>query len=372
MRWSFRIARVGGVDLYVHATFLILIAAFLFAFLWQGQTPLAALGGVLSLVLLFGCVVLHELGHAMVARRFGIRTRDITLLPIGGIARLERIPTEPRQELLVALAGPAVNLAIAGVVWGLLTVLGRSPAGLVHGGILDNLFWVNVSLCLFNLLPAFPMDGGRVLRALLATRLDYAHASEIAARIGQGMAFLFGLFGLFTNPMLLFIALFIYLGAEQEASLARVRSATQGLPVRFGMVTRYQTIAPDDTLGRVAQLLLAGCQHDFPVVEGDQLLGLLTRTDLLQHLARSGAETTARQALRPVKLQLEEEEMLDEALRRMQESGETSVPVFRHGRLVGLLTAENIGELLMVQAALRGGRPPRALPPEPAYGASRT
>jgi len=371
MKWSFRIGRVGGVDLYVHATFLILIAAFLFAGLLQGRGPLAALGGVLTLILLFTCVVLHELGHAIVARRFGIRTRDITLLPIGGIARLERIPTEPRQELLVALAGPAVNLVLAGVFWVTLTLLGQPLVGLARGGVLENLFWVNLSLFLFNLLPAFPMDGGRVLRALLATRLEYAHASEIAARIGQGMAFLFGLVGLFTNPMLLFIALFIYLGAEQEAALARVRSATQGLPVRFGMVTRYQTLSPDDTLGHVVQLLLGGCQHDFPVVEGDQLRGVLTRADLLQHLARGGVATTAREALRPVKLRFDEEEMLEEALRRMQESGETSVPVFRHGRLVGLLTPENIGELLMVQAALRG-RPPRALPPEPAYGASRT
>src|SRR5438094_9256168 len=216
MGWSIPILRVAGIQLRIHITFLLLIAWIGFAYYAQGGSS-AAMGGVLFILLLFACVVLHEFGHALAGKAFGINTPDITLLPIGGVARLERIPDEPVQELVIAAAGPAVTALIAlgafigGGSWSYPPTMATS--------IPDLLFTVNVVLLLFNLLPAFPMDGGRVLRALLATQLSYARATQIAASIGQGCAFVFGFLGLFgPNPFLLFIALFVYIGAPQESA----------------------------------------------------------------------------------------------------------------------------------------------------------
>ena len=222
MSWSWRIGRIAGIDVRMHVTFLLLVAWVAAQDYLVHRDLAEALGGVIFVCLLFGIVVLHELGHAATARRFGVRTREIMLLPIGGVARLERMPTEPSQELLVALAGPAVNVVLAAAIYLCLAVRqGLAPIGdavRVGGGLLDQLFWVNVSLAAFNLIPAFPMDGGRVLRALLAMRLGYVRATQVAASIGQAMAMLFVVLGFVFNPFLVFIGLFVWLGAAQEAA----------------------------------------------------------------------------------------------------------------------------------------------------------
>lgn len=222
MTGSWRLGKIAGIDVFVHATFFMLLAwAALAAYLPSGRAAAAA-GGVASILLVFGVVVLHELGHALTARRFGIATRDITLLPIGGVSRLEHMPEAPGQELQVALAGPAVNVALAGAAYAAFLALGSGTVGhvsLTDGSFLGRLFAVNVSLAVFNLIPAFPMDGGRVFRALLALRMDRDRATEVAARTGQALALVFGLVGLFWNPMLLLIALFVWMGAAQEARL---------------------------------------------------------------------------------------------------------------------------------------------------------
>jgi Zn-dependent protease len=225
MGWSWRIGRIAGIDIHVHYTFLLLLA-------WVGVQHYAAHGdlgetmsGLAFIVTLFGIVVLHELGHALTARRFGIRTRNIILLPIGGVAQLERMPEEPRQELLVALAGPAVNMVLAAGLYVILALgQGLSPVGdslRIGGRFLEQLFWVNVSLAFFNLIPAFPMDGGRVLRALLALRMDRVRATAVAARIGQGIALLLVFLGFFYNPMLILIGLFVWFGAAEESSMVQ-------------------------------------------------------------------------------------------------------------------------------------------------------
>ena len=271
MKWSWKLGTVAGIGLYVHGTFLLLLGWVGLSHWIEGGSAAAALAGVGFVVALFACVVLHELGHALTAQRFGIRTRDITLLPIGGVARLERMPDDPRQEVAVALAGPAVNVVIAAALylWLSLSETLRPLAALsVTGGpVLQRLMVVNLSLAVFNLLPAFPMDGGRVLRALLAMRMDYTRATQLAAQVGQAMALLFGFVGLFANPFLLFIAFFVWIGAAQEASMVQMRSALGGIPVSRAMLTDFETLAPGDPGRRVLDLIIAGSQSDFPVVE---------------------------------------------------------------------------------------------------------
>jgi Zn-dependent protease len=273
MGWSWRIGRIAGIDVYVHPTFLLLLAWVAITHYAEHGDPGEALRGLVFILAMFGIVVLHELGHALTARRFGIRTRDITLLPIGGVARLKRIPEVPMQELIVALAGPAVNGVLAiGTYAGLVLGLGRGPAPFwealsVGGGFLDQLFWVNVMLAVFNLLPAFPMDGGRVLRALLAMKLDYVQATQLAASVGHAMALLFGMLGLLSNPFLIFIALFVWVGATQEASMVQLRSALAGIPILRVMITDFRSLGPDDPLSQAVGHFLEGFQQDFPVVD---------------------------------------------------------------------------------------------------------
>jgi Zn-dependent protease len=358
MKWSWKIARLWDIDVYVHATFLLIIGWVAYSYWVQFESINAVVGGIVFIVALFACVVLHEYGHALMARRYGVKTRDITLYPIGGVARLERIPEKPIEELWVALAGPAVNVVIAA----LLAVYLAATGGLVmteilsvaRGDFLQRLLAVNLLLVAFNLIPAFPMDGGRVLRALLAMRIDHVKATQIAATVGQGLAFLFGFIGLFWDPMLLFIAFFVWIGAEQEASMARIKHALGGIPVSRAMQTNYETLSPRDTLGRAVELILAGSQQDFPVVEGDRVLGLLERETLIKALSAGGQEQTVVTTLRTDLPAIDSHEMVEQALARIQQSGARTLPVTHAGRLAGLITSENITEFLMIRSALRG------------------
>jgi Zn-dependent protease/predicted transcriptional regulator len=355
VRWSFRLGTVAGIPLFVHATFPLLLAWVVFVHARQGASLAATLAGLLFVLALFGCVVLHEFGHALTARRYGIVTRDITLLPIGGLARLTRMPREPGQELRVALAGPAVNVGIALLLWGLLALTGGgvSPLqlGVAEGPFLQRLLVVNVSLAVFNLLPAFPMDGGRVLRALLATRLPYVRATRIAATAGQGMALLFGFVGLLANPLLLFIALFVWIGASQEAATVEMGSSLAGVPVRSAMLTEFRVLRPHDTLQHAVELILAGSQQDFPVVDQDRVVGLLLRSELIAALPRTGTDAAVATVMRTDFETATSEEALDAALPRLR-TGPGPMPVLEGDRLVGLVTSENVGEFLAIQASL--------------------
>ena len=362
MKWSWRLGRLFGIDVFVHATFLILLA-------WVGMSHYqregnvhGALAGVAFILAVFGTVVLHEFGHALTARRFGIKTKDITLLPIGGVARLERMPEKPGQELLVALAGPAVNVAIAVVLYVFLKSAGQplvlADQSIMGGGpFLTKLLWVNVMLAVFNLLPAFPMDGGRALRALLALRGDYVRATRTAAGVGQAMALLLGLLGLFTNPFLVFIALFVWIGAAGEAGAVQTKAALTGLPIQAAMVTDFRVLTANDSLKIASEALLAGSQLDFPVVdESGGIVGVLTRTNLIRGLTTSGPEAVVHTVMTRKFETADPGEMLEGALARLQGSECSSLPVVRHGRVVGIVTPENIGELMMVQDAMRASR----------------
>jgi Zn-dependent protease/CBS domain-containing protein len=360
MKWSLKLGTVAGIGIFVHWTFLLLVGWILFLHLSHGQSLLSALIGVGFVLALFACVVLHELGHALTARRYHIRTRDITLLPIGGLARLERIPENPTQELWVALAGPAVNLILfLGLflfIGGLTNLSQTVAAKVVRGDFLVRLMWVNLFLAGFNLLPAFPMDGGRVLRALLARRMGRRRATAIAASVGQAMAIGFGIIGFWWNPFLIFIAIFVYLGAQAEAQMVGIQTAIKGLTVQDAMLTRFRTLSAVDVLDAAIQELLAGSQHDFPVMDGDKVVGVLRRNDLVKALAHGGRETKISSAMQPGCRAVHPEDPLEQAFETLRRERCQTSPVVSGGRLVGLLTLENIAELMMVNAALGEGR----------------
>lgn len=362
MRWSWKIAEVSGISVVIHATFLLIIGFVLVSHWVQGATLAMMVQGVLFVLALFACVLLHEFGHALAARRFGIRTRDITLYPIGGVARLERMPDKPIQELWVALAGPAVNVVIAALLFiGLVVGNALEPLDsltVTGGSFVERLMVVNVFLVLFNMVPAFPMDGGRVVRALLATRMEYTRATQIAATLGQGFALLFGFLGFFYNPFLLFIAFFVWIGAAQEASMTQMRSALSGIPVSRAMVTQFRTLAPDDTLDAAVRQVLAGAQQDFPVLERGEVKGILTRSDLFAALARGGTTYPVSGVMRQDFRTVDAADMLDTAFRGLQECGCHTFPVVHRGELVGLLTMDNVGEFLAIQAALQRSAAP--------------
>jgi Zn-dependent protease/CBS domain-containing protein len=360
MSWSLNIGSIAGTAIRIHVTFLLLLA-WIFGVEYIQGGPQAAWNGLLFIVLLFLCVLLHEFGHIFMARRFGIRTPDVILLPIGGVSHLERIPEQPSQEFLVAIAGPSVNVVIGLVlvfVGGAdLSAERLTQLGSANVSMIDRLAAVNLFLAIFNLIPAFPMDGGRVLRALLATRLGYVHATEVAAMIGQWVAFALGFFGLFYNSLLIFIAIFVYLAASAEAHLVATRAMVRGVPVTAAMVTQFATLTPDEQVDAAVETLLRTSQTEFPVVDGgDRPLGILGRSDLIRALKQRGPHARVAEAMTAGIPIMNKNRCLDEAFRLLQEKSAPAVGVVdAAGKLVGLVTSETIGEMLMLHHALPPG-----------------
>ena len=357
VRWSYRFATIFGTDIRIHITFVLLVAWYAFT-AWQAGGAEAALASALFLVLVFGCVLLHEFGHILMARHYGIRTPSVLLSPIGGLAQLERMPEEPRQELFVALAGPAVTALIILGLGGALAatngtgdLLNFDPA---HDRLVPALFRMNIVLLVFNLLPAFPMDGGRVLRALLVSRQGMVRGTRIAVRIGQLFAMGMGLLGLFGNPMLLVIAGFIYLAAEAEASMVETRAAGRGVTADAMMITDLRTLPVYATLEQAVRLLLAGEQREFPVVDNDgRLEGLLTRDTLIRGLADQGPGATVGTVMARQVEPVTAGTSFDQALERLRTSGLPALPVVDQNRIViGLITTDNITDLLLVRRHL--------------------
>lgn len=356
MKWSIPLGRWFGIPVYLHLTFVLVLGFLALASWLASQSVLSALAGAGFFAAIFFCVLLHEFGHALMARRYGVGTRDITLLPIGGVARLERMPEKPGQEFWIALAGPAVNvvLAVLLLVWLVLTRSLEPVAGLsaTSGGMAERLLAVNVLLVLFNLLPAFPMDGGRVLRSLLAMRLEYARATRIAGRMGQGMAFLFAFAGLFINPMLLLIALFVWIGASQEMHMTETRSALAGVTVGQAMLTEYRALSGDERLAEVARIVLAGSQQDFPVVEAGSVTGLLERKHLLEGLNRMGPEAVVRDVMCREFPLVGESELVESLLAKNYHAEFPTLPVVSNGRVIGLFTLDNLSEFVLLKSAV--------------------
>ena len=353
MKWSLRLGRFLGIDVFLHFTFLIFLVV-----IWY-FTREAGLIFVAFFIAAFTCVVMHEYGHALTARRYGIGTHDITLLPIGGVARLERMPSNPRQELIVALAGPAVNLIIAAVLFGIckatgIPVMHRVDSILTgRADFVVTLMWWNVTMILFNMLPAFPMDGGRVLRALLAMRMDYAKATRWAASVGRVMALVFAWYAIFvvSHPMLIIIAFFVWIGAGEEAAAAEQKVMLDGVRVRDAMIVDFRRVGPDETAGTVAQIILQGWQTGFPVTFDGRVVGLVTWQDVIAGLNVGHTVVVSSFMKHPVPSCLPNES-LEDALNRMRDAGLPLLPVIEDDKLLGLVTPENTAEFMLIRRAL--------------------
>lgn len=359
MLWSGSITlfRVGETVVRLHPTFFLLLA-WIAAVNWIAAGAQAAFSGVVFILILFACVLLHEFGHILTARRFGIRTPDVTLLPIGGVASLERMPEKPQQEVLVALAGPAVNLVIAAVlvlVFGAQVIPSQiSSIELSQPSLLDRVAFANVALLVFNLIPAFPMDGGRVLRAVLTVPLGYTRATQMAAGIGQVLAVVLGFLGLFGNPLLILIALFIFLAASAEAGYVEARDLARGYLVPQAMISRFEKLSVSATADDAAALLLSTTQQEFPVVDGaDRLRGVVTREGLVSALKQAGGSLSVLEFMVDVPT-VPEKAGLDRAMAVLQQSRAPVVGVVdRDGRFIGYINSENIGEVMMIRSIKR-------------------
>ncbi len=355
MGWSIKLFDVGGTAVRIHLTFFLLLA-WIGVVHWTRGGPAEAVDGVVFIALLFLCVVLHEFGHVFAARRYGIKTSDVTLLPIGGVASLERMPEKPSQEIVVALAGPAVNLVIAFVLIALLgarfDLSQMAQLEQAQSTLIGRVAAANVVLLLFNLIPAFPMDGGRVLRALLATRLGFTRATRVAANVGQALAVVFGFLGLFGNPLLVLIAVFIFLAASGEAGYVQARDYTRGYLASNAMITAYQTLTTASTLDEAAKLLLSTTQQEFPVVDGGGFMrGVLTRETLIAALRERGGEAPVLAVMQRDVPTVPENACLDNVFEQLRRQGRFIGVVDANKRLVGYITQENLAELLMIRSS---------------------
>ncbi|MCC6791850.1 MAG: site-2 protease family protein [Thermomicrobiales bacterium] len=364
MTWSFNLLRVQGIQIRVHITFALIVLWG--AYYWGSVADEGARGalfGVVATLLLFLCVTLHELGHAVQARAYGIEVQDITLYPIGGIARLGKIPENPVQEFRIAIAGPLVNVAIV-ILLVLFGAIIDEPALRSAGNLIDDMrepswhlllaymTFANLTLAIFNLLPAFPMDGGRILRSLLAMRMPYHRATQIAVTIGQMMAFLFGLYGFATGQFfLILVAIFVWMGAGEEGQQTTTRQLLGTTPVGAAMIQRPWSVSPEFPLQRAVELTLSTAQSDFPVVDrSGQVVGLLTLGQLLEALSTNPQAHIADVMLRDFPTARAEEQIVD-VQERLGATKARAIPVVdAQGQLAGLLTLTDILEVLRVLA----------------------
>lgn len=356
MKYSLSLGRVAGIQIFVHWTFLILIGWIVYLNLKQGMGTVDIFWSVLFILTLFACVTFHELGHALAAKRYNIKTRNITLLPIGGLAQLESIPEKPKEELVVALAGPFVNIIIATLLYpfvklnpGLIEEMDLTR--LSHHNFLFSLMIVNIWLAVFNMIPAFPMDGGRVFRALLSFKFERHVATRIAASVGQLLAVGFVFIGFFYNPFLIFIGIFIFLGAQAEAQYAEAKSLLQGFTVADALMRDVPLLRPDVTIEQSSDKLLESQNRNFIIADENGVVGTLSRDEIIRALREGKAQHSVTEAMSRDFLSLDLHMPLEEAWTKMQTQRKSAAPVFSDSRLVGFMDTENIAEFLMISEA---------------------
>lgn len=347
--------KLAGIDIYIHWTFLILLA-FIGVTNWMKTGSMEQVVWSMAFIsVLFLCVLLHEMGHSLAARRYGIGTRSITLLPIGGVASLEKIPEDPKQEIVVAFAGPAVNMVIAGTLLLILSLTGKlselNPEDFTNiqaSNFLILLMVVNITLVAFNLLPAFPMDGGRVFRAALSFVVDRVKATKIAANAGKLVALLFIVYGLFNNPFLILIGIFVIFGAQTEYEYTRSRSLISGVTIGDMMMRNFTPLHPSQTIGEAVSVLLNGQENKFVVLENGHLSGVITKSDIIRGLQSSGNQALIQHYMTPFPVTVKADMLVQEAYDMMMQRGFSLLPVVDGHELVGLLDMDNIAEALMI------------------------
>ena len=353
-KWSLFLGSVSGIKIYIHWTFFILIAWIFLMHFRMGQGFMAGLSGTVFVVALFACVVLHEFGHAITARRFKVVTRDITVYPIGGIASLETIPSDPRQELQVALAGPAVNVVIALVLWGYLAATGHPgiwpvhPIDLSGSSFIPNLMYANVILAVFNLIPAFPMDGGRVLRSLLAMKMTHSKATSVAARTGQLLAIGFVFFGFFSDFWLVFIGLFIFLGAGAEYKSEEIKHTLEGIKASDVMLSNFVVLHPGDTISEASKSLLNSNEKSFVVVDNEKVVGILNYKNIIDGMNAGNPDQKIEAFMQKEFQTYDKDDFLSDKLLMALHRDQSLFPVMTDGKLVGVITADNLYKWIQI------------------------
>jgi Zn-dependent protease len=359
MKWSLHLGRIAGVKIVVHWTFIFLIAWVVFLELQRGSDTFTILLMIVFVLSIFACVVLHEMGHSLMARKFGIETKRITLLPIGGVASLERMPEEPKKELLIAVAGPAVNIVIAIILLpfidferALQMAEGEMQAVITPGNFVFALFSINLILVAFNAIPAFPMDGGRVLRALLSFKINRVKATSIAAGLGQVLAVAFFFFGLMYNPFLILIGVFVFFGAYSENMIVQHLELLKGYLVRDAMMTNFARLSPDKTLKDAVEKLLEGPDNDIIVSDGDQLLGVVTKNNLINALKEKNMEKSVSEIMESDFVAFQSNNKLTDVYSDFQRTKKSIYPVLEDNRLIGAIDMANINHFVLIQSNL--------------------
>jgi Zn-dependent protease/CBS domain-containing protein len=352
MRWSWRLADIAGVGFYLHTTFLLLFCWVALLYWQQRQDSLAVFECLLFLGAIFSSVLFHDLAHVTMAKSLGIRVRDVLLLPTGGVIRLQSILKDPGKGFWIAIAGPAFSLVLSATIYLLLQAscpqtAATPPLYVAQGPFWQRLIWANLFLAGFNLLPALPMDGGTALRSILTGRLGYAEATRTTAALGQAATFVLGVVGFWTvSPFLLFLALCVWIGSTRESGLLQLRSVLRGVPVENVMLSGVHTLSLDSKAGDAASILKLKEHRDFAILDGEELVGVLTHQDLLMALAAGQEETCMTDLMTPTTQSLRASETLDVAVTKMLDSGCSALPVVRDNKIIGMLTQERIGEFI--------------------------
>ena len=357
MKGSFKLGSIAGIGIFIHWSFTLLIAYIVYSNYRAGHNAEQIMWAVIFILSIFVTVFLHELGHALAAKKYNIKTKDITILPIGGLARLERIPEKPKEELIVAIAGPAVNIALA-LITGLFITLPeikeltiQLSGGVNQSNFFLNFFIVNIWLAIFNLIPAFPMDGGRVLRAILSMKVERHIATKIAARIGQLLAVGFIFLGFYSNPFLIFIGLFIILGAQGEVEMTKVGFMLRGIFVKDIVMKHYETIDENDIVENAVKQLLNGQCKNFLVTSQNNPVGSLSRDEIIEALSNNGNRATIHAVMNKSPLRLSVQEPIEAAYQKMLGNKNGLAIVYDNQQFVGVLDLDNILEFIMIKNA---------------------
>jgi Zn-dependent protease/CBS domain-containing protein len=355
MGWSINIGKIFGINFRIHVTFFLLLFFIFISVLTQHGLQRALLA-VLFICAVFVCVLIHEIGHSLIARRFGKEAKSITLLPIGGVATMEEMPEKPAQEIAVSIIGPFINLLIAGVLylfighWAGVGVPNLTPDS--AKGFFAGLIGVNIMLAIFNLIPAFPMDGGRILRGLLAIRLDFVRATTAAVFIGQAIATFFIFVGIFFNWWLAIIGLFLYIGAGSEKQQVLLKSLLRQVPASEAMTTEFRILRPDETLRHALEHFHHGCQDDFPVIGEAGVEGILTRGRILASIHEKGLDTPVSEIMDRTFASVDPKMPLDDIYKKLLSSRKTAVAVVDKGSVKGMVCLDGISRYFMIKSAM--------------------